>query len=117
MTKETNNKHGFIWYLRYILGGGFLFKQSFEKHALFGIFLLLMVILFISNTFIAQNTLRKKEKAEKELRGARIKAIEMRSKLMTITRPSVLYDQVQSLDLEEPSEPPKKIIVERTAED
>ncbi len=114
MDKEKKEKRrGIGWYLKFVLGGNILSRTKFEKHIPFGFFLLLMIILFISNTFVAEDRLRAIKRAKEKHRIVRIKAIEMRTKLMTITRPSVLYDAVKDLDLEEPADPPKKIIIDK----
>ncbi len=114
MSNNTKEKRrGIGWYIKFVLGGNMLSRAKFKKHIPFGIFLLLMIILFISNTFVAEDRLRAIKRAKEKHRIARIKAIEMRTKLMTITRPSVLYDAVKDLDLEEPADPPRKIITDK----
>ncbi len=113
MSNNTKKRRSVGWYIKFVLGGNILSRAKFDKHIPFGLFLLLMIILFITNTFVAEDRLRAIKRAKEKHRVARIKAIEMRTKLMTITRPSVLYDAVKDLDLEEPADPPRKIITDK----
>lgn len=114
MKKDNNRKkHGIGWYIKFVLGGKPLRNTDLKKHTTFGFFVLCLVILFISNTFIAENKLRAIKKAKEIHHIARIKSIEMHTQLKDIIRPSKIYDQMQNLDLEEPQNPPRKIIIKQ----
>lgn len=77
------------------------------------IFLLFLIILFISNTFWAQGTVRKIDKYKREVKELRINSISMKSKLMDNTRQTQIADKVKNLGLVESILPPKKIYVKK----
>ena len=76
-------------------------------------FLLFLIILFISNTFWAQGTVRKIDKYKQEVKELRIKSISIKAKLMDNTRQTQIANKVKNIGLEESLTPPKKIYVKK----
>lgn len=76
-------------------------------------FLLFLIILFISNTFWAQGTVRKIDKYKQEVKELRIKSISIKAKLMDNTRQTQIADKVKNLGLQESLTPPKKIFIDK----
>ncbi|MDA3905105.1 MAG: FtsL-like putative cell division protein [Bacteroidales bacterium] len=98
-------------YVKPLLDGSLLSSENSAKELPFMAFLLLLIILFISNTFWAQSTARKINKYKQEVKELRIKSISVKSKLMDNTRQNQIADKVKSLGLKESLKPPKKIYV------
>lgn len=100
-------------YIKPLLDGSILSPESTSKELPFMIFLLFLIILFISNTFWAQGTVRKIDKYTQEVKELRIKSISVKAKLMDNTRQTNIVNKVSDLGLVESTVPPKKIYVEK----
>ncbi len=100
-------------YIKPLLDGSFLSKESSTKELPFMAFLLFLIIIFISNTFWAQGTVRKINKYKDEVKELRIKSISIKAKLMDNTRQSHIANKVKNLGLNESLKPPKKIYVKK----
>ncbi len=74
-------------------------------------YIILLLILFISNTFRAQDTQRRINHTTEEVQTLRIKSIYMKSQLMESTRPTKMAKMVKKLGLQESTVPPQRIIV------
>ena len=113
--KRQNKKaKSFLFrYVRPILDGSIISRERTEKDFPFIFFVIFILIIFISNTFIAQNTQREINKTKKEVQVLRIKSIYMKSLLMESTRPTKMADLVKTMGLKESEVPPQKITVEK----
>lgn len=100
-------------YIKPLLDGSFLSTESSTKELPFMAFLLFLIIIFISNTFWAQGTVRKINKYKEEVKELRIKSISIKARLMDNTRQSHIVDKVKNLGLKESLKPPKKIYVKK----
>ncbi len=98
-------------YIKPWLDGSFLSKESSAKELPFMVFLLFLIILFISNTFWAQGTVRKIDRYTQEVKELRIKSISLKAKLMDNTRQTQIAGKVKDLGLVESLTPPKKIYI------
>ena len=109
--KKPNNF--FFKYVRPILDGSILSRERTEKNFLFVFYIIFLILLFISNTFRAQDTQRKIDKTKEEVKELRIRSIYMKSQLMESTRPTKMAKMVEHLGLKESEVPPQKIIVKK----
>ena len=119
MTKENNIKkesiakkksnNFFFRYIRPILDGSILSREKTEKNFPFIFYVILLIILFISNTFRAQDTQRRINTTKEEVKAYRIKSIYMKSLLMESTRPTKMSELVKGMGLKESEVPPQKI--------
>jgi cell division protein FtsL len=98
-----------LTYIRPFLDGSFFSQDSIEKNFRFIIYIIVLIILFISNTFRAQDTQRRIEKTKDETQAIRIKSIYMKSMLMESTRPTKMAEMVKDLGLKRSDVPPYKI--------
>lgn len=111
--KERKKSTNFFFrYIRPVLDGSFISREKTEKNFPFIFYILLLIILFISNTFRAQDTQRQINKTKEEVKALRIKSIYMKSQLMESTTPTKMADLVKHLGLEESEVPPQKITIE-----
>lgn len=106
------NHNFFFKYIRPILDGSFISREKTEKNFPFIFYIILLIILFISNTFRAQDTQREINKTKEEVKALRIKSIYMKSQLMESTTPTKMSDLVKHLGLKESEVPPRKIHIE-----
>ena len=109
--KARKKLNFFVRYIRPILDGSFVSRERMEKNLSFIFYIILLIILFISNTFHAQDTQRRIEHAKEEVKVLRIKSIYMKSRLMESTRPTRMAELVKDMGLKESATPPQKIIV------
>ena len=109
--KKSN--HFFFRYIKPILDGSIISRERTEKNFPFIFYIILLIILFISNTFHAQDTQRNIDKTKDEVKALRIKSIYMKSQLMERTRPTKMADLVKGMGLKESEVPPQKIIVKK----
>lgn len=113
VVRPRNKKSFLSSYIKPLLDGTFLSKEKNAKELPFIGFILFLVIIFISNTFLAQNTVRKITRYKKEVKELRLKSISVKSKLMDNTRQTQVAQRVQNLGLHESLVPPKKIYVSK----
>jgi len=112
--KAPKKKNNFFFkYIRPILDGSFISREKTEKNFPFIFYIILLIILFISNTFRAQDTQREINKTKEEVKALRIKSIYMKSQLMESTTPTKMSDLVKHLGLKESEVPPHKIHVKK----
>ena len=111
VAKEKSNNF-FFRYIRPILDGSILSREKTEKNFPFVFYIILLIILFISNTFRAQDTQRRIDSTKEEVKAYRIKSIYMKSLLMESTRPTKMADLVKEMGLKESEVPPRKIRIE-----
>ncbi|MBN1651698.1 MAG: hypothetical protein JW857_10240 [Bacteroidales bacterium] len=100
-------------YIKPLLDGRLFSGENSQKELPFMAFLLFLIILFISNTFWAQGTVRKIDKYKQEVKELRIKSISIKAKLMDNTRQTQIADKVKNLGLQESLTPPKKIFIDK----
>ena len=96
--KSTNF---FFKYVRPFLDGSILSRERTEKNFLFIFYIIFLILLFISNTFRAQDTQRKIDKTKEQVKELRIRSIYMKSQLMESTRPTKMAKMVEYLGLKE----------------
>lgn len=88
----------------------------FDKHQIvssmpFILFLTLLTIVYIGNSYYAERTIRKIEKAKTELKERRAEFISTSSELMFRTKQSEVAKAIAPQELKESVEPQKKIVV------
>ncbi len=78
-------------------------------------FLIVLAFFYISNHFKVEKLLKKAATLNKEIQELRIEAITTSSDLMYFSKQSVILEKVQAagVDLEELTEPPRRIIINK----
>jgi len=108
--KDTNKKTGKTTRsLQSILGGGFLANRKTAENLPFLLFLALLAIIYIGNSFYAEKNIRKIEKLQKELKELRYEHIYTKSKLMSKSRQSEVAESLSEEGIKESRTPPGKI--------
>ena len=112
--RQSRKTKSFLFrYVRPILDGSIISRERTEKDFPFIFFIIFILIIFISNTFRAQNTQREINKTKQEVQVLRIKSIYTKSLLMESTRPTKMAELVKNMGLKESEVPPRKIIVKK----
>jgi len=95
--------------LQSILGGGFLANKKTWENFPFLLFLVLLAILYIGNSFYAEKNIRKIEKFQKELKELRYEHIYTKSKVMSKSKQSEVAESLTEEGIKESRTPPAKI--------
>lgn len=81
-------------------------------HAMpFILFITALIIFYIGNSYYAESTIRKIDKIKTELNDKRAEFISTKSELMFRSKPSEVAKEVGKMQIKEPLEPPKRIVV------
>lgn len=78
----------------------------------YGLFLTLIIGLYIANTYSAERTIRSTSAIEKDLKELSSEYISMKSDLMFLSNQSQVAQRVASLNLFEAKTPPHKIFIQ-----
>jgi hypothetical protein len=98
-----------------VINGNFLTNKSSLKQAPFVMFLTLVALFYISNSYYAERKIRQINKINNELKELRSEYITSKSKLMFVSKQSEVAKtaEVMGLPIKESTTPPGKIIVNK----
>lgn len=98
-----------------VINGNFLTRDDVLYHLPYMLYLCLLALIYIANGYLAEDTVRKLNSANKEVKELRSEYITTKSELMYKSKQSQLAEFIveKGMGLEESYEPPKKVIVER----
>jgi hypothetical protein len=96
-------------YIREVIIGDFLSSGIFFNNIPYLIFIAIIALVYISNTYYAEKTFRQIEKTKTELKELRFQYISAKSNLMYYSKLSEISKRVQMLGLKETTKPPYKI--------
>lgn len=116
-TKEnTKKKKISVQNFKSVLGGTILASEQVTKQLPFVFFLALLGIGLITNRYWTEKTIRKMEMVRDSLKEYKAESVIHETELMYINRPSEVAKRVveRKIDLIEPIEPPKRIIIKKT---
>jgi hypothetical protein len=92
-----------------ILGGDYLSKESVIRNLPFVLFLGLLALVFIANTYYAEKTLKEIERTKVELKELRFQYITTKSNLMYYSKQTEIAKSALKYGLKETTIPPFKI--------
>ena len=92
-----------------ILGGSFLVREKFMKQLPFVLLVTALLMILITNTYIAENCNREIAKTSKELNDLHVEYIQLKSDIMQASKQSVLAKRLKNSGIKEPIEPLKRI--------
>ena len=118
-SNKNNEKQGLGSRLKSLLGGNLLASEKVMKQLPFVFFLVLLGMLLISNRYWSEKTIRQMEAVQDSIKELKAESITYETELMKMNRPTEITKKVQEsgLDLVEPKEPARKIIVEELDQD
>lgn len=111
---EKKTERGVTRSLMSVISGNFLSGEDVLKHLPYLLFLAIAGLLYIANGYYAEETVRKLNKSEGELKELRSEYISTKSELMYKSKQSEVVKIIEEkgLGLKESLMPPKKITVE-----
>ena len=96
-----------------ILGGKFLVKEKFSKQFPFMVYITLLLMAIITNTYIAEERTRELAKTSKRLNDLQVEYVQLKSEIMEASKQSVLVKRLAGTGLKEAITPLKRIEVEQ----
>jgi hypothetical protein len=109
--KEEKRKKGRRGFMT-ILGGRFLLREKFSKQFPFMVFITVLLMAIITNTYIAEGKIRELMKTTRKLNDLQVEYVKVKSDIMEASKQSVLAKRLAGTGLKEITEPLKRIEVE-----
>ena len=100
-------------FLKFFNVGGFLHRDNVVKALPFIFFLTVIAMIYISNAYYAERTIREIDKTTKQLKELRSEYISTKSELMFKSKQSEVAKEVGVMQIKESVVPPKKIILDK----
>lgn len=111
--KELNKTTGLTKLLNDIVTGNILTRESVVNSAPFFLFLLFLAIVYISNGYYAEDTVRALNNVNNELKELSSEYISTKSELMFRSKQSEIARALEPYGIKESVTPPKKIVVSK----
>ena len=92
-----------------VLGGGFLVREKFTKQFPFMVYITVLLMAIITNTYIAEERNRELTQTTKTLNDLQVEYIQVKSAIMEASKQSVLAKKLANVGLKEATEPLKRI--------
>jgi hypothetical protein len=107
--KKKKGKKGFMA----ILGGNILVREKFSKQFPFVVYITLLLMAIITNTYIAEGKIRELTQTGSKLNDLQVEYVQVKSAIMEASKQSVLAKKLTGTGLKEVTEPLKRIEVEQ----
>ncbi|MDT8394085.1 MAG: FtsL-like putative cell division protein [Bacteroidales bacterium] len=104
------SKAGFGSAMQQVLGGNFLKRESTLRLLPFLLFLTLIIMFYIANTYHAEKKEREIQALRKSLKELRYEYITTRSELMNHSQQSEVARRLKAINIKESRVPPVKVI-------
>lgn len=92
-----------------IIGGDLLSKHAVLNNLPFFIFLTVLALFYISNTYYTEKTFKQIEKLKNELKELRYQSITTKAKMLGVSKQTEIAKKVGQLGINETTTPPYKI--------
>lgn len=106
--KRKKGRGGFMT----ILGGRFLLREKFSKQFPFMVYITVLLMAIITNTYIAESRIRELTQTARKLNDLQVEYVKVKSDIMEASKQSVLAKRLAGTGLKEITEPLKRIEVE-----
>ena len=106
--KRKKSRGGFMT----ILGGRFLLREKFSKQFPFMVYITVLLMAIITNTYIAERNIRELTQDARKLNDLQVEYVKVKSDIMEASKQSVLAKRLAGTGLKEITEPLKRIEVE-----
>lgn len=100
-----------------VLGGSFLVRETFVKQFPFMVTITVLLMILITNTYIAESRTREIASTTKQLNDLHVEYIQLKSDIMQASKQSVLAKKLNGLGISAPMEPVKRINIIEDQED
>lgn len=114
MANQKSNKQRFR--IKSIIDGSFLTREGLLKQLPFILYISLLFIIYIANSYFGEKTVYEIENTKKELIELRSEYITAKSRLMISTNLSQVSKKLRPLGIKQSHVPPRKIFVKRNNE-
>ena len=94
-----------------VLGGSFLIKENFIRQFPFVVTITLMLMVLITNTYIAESRTREIADTTRRLNDLHVEYIQLKSEIMQASKQSVLSRNLSGMGIKALMEPIKRINV------
>lgn len=109
--ERKTNDGGHFKKVMNVLGGSFLVKESFIKQFPFMVTITVLLMILITNTYIAESRTREIANTTKQLNDLHVEYIQLKSDIMQASKQSVLSKKLEGLGIKAPMEPLKRISI------
>ena len=92
-----------------VLGGSFLVKETFVKQFPFMVTVTVLLMVLITNTYIAESRTREIADTTRKLNDLHVEYIQLKSEIMEASKQSVLSRKLEGIGIKAPMEPVKRI--------
>lgn len=92
-----------------VLGGSFLIKESFARQFPFVVTTTILLMVLITNTYIAESRTREIAESTRRLNDLHVEYIQLKSEIMQASKQSVLSKNLSGLGIKALMEPVKRI--------
>ena len=99
-----------------VLGGSFLVRENFIKQFPFLVTVTVLLMVLITNTYIAESRTREIANNTKTLNDLHVTYIQLKSEIMQASKQSVLTKRLSGIGIKPPMEPVKRINVVKNQE-
>jgi hypothetical protein len=96
-----------------VLGGRFLVREKFSKQFPFMVYITLLLMAIITNTYIAEEKSRELGQTTRKLNDLQVEYVQVKSAIMEASKQSVLAKKLAGTGLKEAVEPMKRIEIEQ----
>lgn len=96
-----------------ILGGKFLVREEISKQFPFMVYVTVLLMAIITNTYIAEERTRELAKTSKRLNDLQVEYVQLKSEIMEASKQSVLVKRLAGTGLKEAITPLKRIEIEQ----
>ena len=96
-----------------ILGGKFLVREEISKQFPFMVYVTVLLMIIITNTYIAEERTRELAKTSKRLNDLQVEYVQIKSEIMEASKQSELVKRLEGTGLKEAITPLKRIEVEQ----
>lgn len=112
MADEIKKNEGFLSYFFAFLTGQIIQQMNLKKTVPLLIYIALLAIITIGNTYYGQKQVGKIERLQKDIKELKFKHTVTKSSLMELTKSSTLEKKLRDRGLEFSKVPPRKITIE-----
>jgi len=109
--KKTINTEAAANSVRSFLGGAFLINKKTIRQLPFLLFIAVLGIVYIANSFYSEKNIRRTDKLQHELKELRYEYISTKSQLMQMQRQSQIAKMLKKKGINESLVPPIKIFI------
>lgn len=92
-----------------ILGGKFLVKEKLSKQFPFMVYITVLLMAIITNTYIAEGKIRELTKTARKLNDLQVEYVQVKSAIMEASKQSVLAKKLAGTGMKEATEPLKRL--------